>query len=96
MTSKNKALKGYKAGYDWKKARRFTTRTGLYKTKIDAMGHEAGYEWARQHKVKDEKRRGPHTRKYSKNSPSFDEGVHAYKYGTLFPKSKSKALSKVA
>lgn len=97
MSSKSKALKGYK-GRDKISHRRysFKTSTNRYKntgkftyrgTKMGkkivyGLGHKAGEEWG----AKKEIDPSSQIRKYSKNSPSFDEGVYKYK------ESKKKAL----
>ncbi len=99
MSSKSKALKGYQARdkishrtYNRKTSLNRYKKTGKFNyvgTKVGnkvvyGLGHKAGEEWA--------ERKGINptsiTRKYSKNSPSFDEGVHKYKES-----SKKKALS---
>lgn len=59
-------------------------RTGKFRYVTDGSGHEAGRKWAA------EKQIDPNSRntRYSKNSPSFDEGVFEYKQSR-----KSQALS---
>lgn len=84
-TSKSKALKGYKAGrtrdgafvksYDRAKSIASFKKTGSFRNKIDGSGHAAGEQWA----AKKEIDPNSQARRYSKNSPSFDEGVYRYK-----------------
>jgi len=64
-----------KKKYSWEKSLDMYKRTGFFKTKIDAMGHDAGFKWAKENKINPKERR----RKYGRNSPSFDEGVYSYK-----------------
>ncbi len=77
-------LKGYetrhktnpdKKKYNWNDSLNYRKKSGFYRTKIDAMGHQQGYMWAKKKKIDPFDR----TRKYGKNSPSFDEGVHEHK-----------------
>ena len=83
-------LKGYKARdpishrqYDWGTAINRFKRTGNFTyrgTKVGGriiygLGHKAGEEWAQKKHIDPNSR----VRKYSKNSPSFDEGVFKYK-----------------
>ena len=51
---------------------------------IYGLGHEAGENWGEKKKIDPTSRQ----RRYSKNSPSFDEGVYKYKQ-----EARSKALS---
>jgi hypothetical protein len=93
MNSKTKVLKGYKAGktiggvfkksYNRAKSIAHFKKTGKFKNKIDGSGHLAGEKWAEKKQIDPHSR----TRRYSKNSPSFDEGVYKYKKS-----SKGKAL----
>lgn len=53
---------------------------------IYGLGHKAGEDWASRKQIDPESR----IRKYSKNSPSFDEGVWKYK---MDAKAKSNALN---
>lgn len=46
-------------------------RTGKFRTVGDGSGHRAGENWGDEKKIDPKSR----TTKYSKNSPSFDEGV---------------------
>lgn len=67
---------GYKRkGYDFHQAVAKFKKTGQFNIRKDGSGHIAGYTWAANKGVdpSDPKRR------YSKNSPSFDEGVYQYK-----------------
>jgi hypothetical protein len=59
-------------------------RTGQFSYRKDGSGHLAGEEWGRKKAI------DPHSRitKYSKNSPSFDEGVYTYKARERALKSK--------
>lgn len=90
-TSRSKALVGYKARYassgnkvyNRSKSLKQYKRTGFFKVKKDGSGHDAGTKWAEQKGIDPTSR----TWRYGKNSPSFDEGVYAYKQSA-----KSKAL----
>lgn len=95
MTSKSRALKGYKGRdsvshrkYSFKTATNRYQRTKKFtyrgKGSLKGSGHRAGESWGAQKSIDPESR----VRKYSKNSPSFDEGVWKYKEGA-----KRKALS---
>ena len=83
-------LKGYKARdpishrtYSRTTALNRAKKTGKYTyrgTKVGGriiygLGHKAGEEWGASRKVDPNSEQT----KYSKNSPSFDEGVHKYK-----------------
>jgi hypothetical protein len=97
-TSKSRALKGYK-GRDrishrtysrktsinrFKKTGKFTYRgTRVGNKVIYGLGHAAGERWGAEKEIDPNSQ----VRKYSKNSPSFDEGVYKYKESA-----KSKAL----
>ena len=66
----------------FKKTGKFTYRgTKVGNKTIYGLGHKAGEEWGAKKEIDP---KSP-VRKYSKNSPSFDEGVYQYK-------SKRKAL----
>ncbi len=94
-TSKSRAIKGYKGRdkishrtYNFKtatkryeKTKKFTYR-GVGKMK--GSGHRAGEAWGEAKGINPDSI----TTKYSKNSPSFDEGVYKYKISA-----KSKALN---
>lgn len=98
MNSKSRALKGYK-GRDSVSHRTYNRRTSINRFKktgsftyrgtkvgkriIYGLGHKAGEEWASKKQIDPKSR----VTKYSKNSPSFDEGVYKYKMSA-----KSKAL----
>lgn len=86
MNPRTKALKGYMRRdpvshrtYDRDTAVKRFDKTGGFAYKDTGLGHKLGFEWARKNKV------DPHDEetKYSKNSPSFDEGVHMYKAGKI-------------
>lgn len=97
--TRSTALKGYK-GRDsvshrtynrktslnrFKKTKSFTYRgTKVGNKMIYGLGHKAGEEWGARKEIDPTSR----VRKYSKNSPSFDEGVWKYKESA-----KSKALA---
>ena len=97
-TIKSKALKGYK-GRDPVSHRTYNRKTSINRFKktgsftyrgtkiggriIYGLGHDAGERWASQKSIDPNSR----VRKYSKNSPSFDEGVYKYKLSK-----KSEAL----
>ena len=93
-TSKSKALKGYLArdpishrkSSRVKQAKRFrTTGKMTYRGKgvLKGSGHRAGENWGAAKEIDPNSR----IQKYSKNSPSFDEGVKKYKMAA-----KSEAL----
>lgn len=74
-----KSLKGYKAkNYSYaktlKRFRKFK-KTGKFSFRKDGSGHTAGEDWGKKKGI------DPNStvKRYSKNSPSFDEGVHQYK-----------------
>ncbi len=93
MTPKLKALKGYKGrdpighrkGNIETQHRRFKRGTLTYRGKgtLRGSGHQAGERWGSQKEIDPTSE----TKKYSKNSPSFDEGVWQYKQ-----RAKQKAL----
>ncbi len=99
MNNRSKALKGYK-GRDQISHRTYNRKTSINRfnksgkftyrgTKIGGkvvygLGHAAGENWGAAKGIDPNSR----TTKYSKNSPSFDEGVWKYKQSA-----KSKALS---
>jgi len=96
MNSKTKILRGY-AGRDKISHRTYSRKTSLNRfnktgkftyrgTRIGnkvvfGLGHKAGEEWGAKKEIDPKSQ----VKKYSKNSPSFDEGVYQYK-------SKQKAL----
>ena len=68
----------------FKKTGNFTYRgTKIGGKVIYGLGHKAGENWAESKQIDPKSQ----VRKYSKNSPSFDEGVYKYKESA-----KSKAL----
>ena len=68
----------------FKKTGKFTYRgTRVGNKVIYGLGHKAGENWGAEKKIDPDSQ----VRKYSKNSPSFDEGVYKYKESA-----KSKAL----
>lgn len=92
--SKSQALKqakGYKERYsssgkkkyNFNKAIKAYKKTGYFKVKVNGSGHDAGNKWAESKQIDPSSR----VQKYGKNSPSFDEGVYAYKQSA-----KQKAL----
>lgn len=95
-TSKSKALKGYQTRdpishrkYDFGTSINRYKKTGkiVYRGKgaLRGSGHRAGENWGEAKKIDPESTET----KYSKNSPSFDEGVYLYKQ-----QAKAKALLK--
>lgn len=75
---------GYKRkGYSFHKAIKNYKKTGKFKFVNKGEGHAAGYNWAKSKGIDPNSKE----RRYSKNSPSFDEGVYKYKQEAL---SKSK------
>ncbi len=84
--ARNNALKGYKRpGYNWAKSIATRKKTGFFKVVQSGEGHRAGFEWGEKKGIDPESR----VRKYSKNSPSFDEGVWESK------QARKKALQEV-
>lgn len=80
---------GYKRkGYNWHKSIANYKKTGTFKTVKDGSGHNAGYNWASAKEIDPSSKQ----RRYSKNSPSFDEGVYKYKQEA---KTKSKMADMV-
>lgn len=71
----NKGVGYNRKGYKWGKSIKSFKKTGLFKTVKSGSGHDAGYRWG------DAKDIDPNSqqRRYSKNSPSFDEGVYLSK-----------------
>lgn len=67
---------GYnRKGYNFNKSVAKFKKTGSFKVVKDGSGHKAGYEWAKTKGIAHDDQ----MRRYSKNSPSFDEGVYQYK-----------------
>lgn len=95
-TVKSTVLKGYKSRdpISHRKTnlkttlKRFKKGTITYRGKgsLRGSGHAAGQKWGETKEIDPTST----TRKYSKNSPSFDEGVWQYKQSA-----KSKALTKL-
>lgn len=92
-TTKSRALKGYKSRdiishrrYNFETAINRFKRTGKFtfrgKGVLAGSGHRAGESWGEEKGIDPEST----NTKYSKNSPSFDEGVYQYK------EAKRKAL----
>ncbi len=96
MTATSRALKGYK-GRDSVSHRKYSFKTSVNRFKksgkftyrgkgaLRGSGHAAGRKWGEAKEIDPTSR----VRKYSKNSPSFDEGVYQYKESA-----KGKALTK--
>jgi len=98
-TTKSRALKGYQ-GRDIISHRKYNIKTALNRFKktgnftlrgtkiggkvVYGLGHKAGENWGAEKQIDPDSI----ATKYSKNSPSFDEGVHKYKESA-----KQKALS---
>lgn len=67
---------GYKRkGYNFHKSIKEYKRTGVFNTIDRGSGHAAGYDWAKKKGIDPNSK----IQRYSKNSPSFDEGVYKYK-----------------
>lgn len=102
MNSKSKALKGYKAGrmsggvfkksYNRKKSIAGFKKTGTFQNKGNGSGHLAGEQWG----AKKEIDPNSQVRRYSKNSPSFDEGVYRYKQLAKQKAFQNELLSRIA
>ena len=81
--------KGYnRKGYSWGKSQRRFRKTGYYRTVSGGSGHVAGYQWGNAKDIDPDSQ----TRRYSKNSPSFDEGVKLSKISRR--KKKADAVEK--
>lgn len=81
--------KGYnRPGYSWSKAMRFARRKGAFKTVSGGSGHAAGESWGNTKDIDPESQQ----RRYSKNSPSFDEGVWISKQKRRSPETQSKIM----
>jgi len=76
--------------YDFGRAIRRMEKTGKVEHRNDGKGHEAGFRWAQSKKIHWS---DPAT-KYSKNSPSFDEGVHQWKLHSRSAHEKALAHKK--
>lgn len=67
---------GYqRKGYNWAKSIKRFKRTGSFKNVWQGQGHAAGEEWGTRKDIDPDSAQ----RRYSKNSPSFDEGVYKSK-----------------
>lgn len=67
---------GYqRKGYSWSKSVKQFKKTGSFKHVQQGQGHAAGEEWGNKKGIDPDSRQ----RRYSKNSPSFDEGVYKSK-----------------
>ena len=63
---------GYnRKGYTWGKSIKRYKKTGFFRTVKGGSGHEAGQKWGDAKDIDPDSQ----VRRYSKNSPSFDEGV---------------------
>lgn len=73
----NKPTKvGYnRRGYNFNKSVRAYKKLGSWNHVKDGSGHKAGESWAASKGIDPSSR----VTRYSKNSPSFDEGVYTYK-----------------
>jgi hypothetical protein len=70
--------------YNWKASITRYKKTGKFSYVKDGSGHRAGEKWGADKEIDPQST----TRRYSKNSPSFDEGVYQYKQSA-----KAKALT---
>lgn len=67
---------GYnRKGYKWGKSVKRFKKTGFFRTVKNGSGHDAGYNWGIDKDIDPNSMQ----RRYSKNSPSFDEGVYQSK-----------------
>lgn len=67
---------GYqRKGYKWSKSIKRFKKTGTFKNVWQGQGHAAGEEWGTKKNIDPNSQQ----RRYSKNSPSFDEGVYKSK-----------------
>lgn len=85
---------GYnRKGYSFAKAIARYKKTGkvkfVGKGAAKGSGHRAGEEWGDRKQIDPES----HVRRYSKNSPSFDEGVYISKSKRKMREHYSKAMS---
>jgi len=67
--------KGTHRLYNWGTSIARYKRTGKWSYRNGGLGHRAGEEWGRKKQINPDST----VTKYSKNSPSFDEGVYQYK-----------------
>jgi hypothetical protein len=87
--------KGYnRKGYSWGKSQRRFRKTGFYRTVSGGSGHEAGAKWGDAKQIDPDSQQ----RRYSKNSPSFDEGVKLSKISRRKKKADAveKKIAKIA
>lgn len=75
-------VKGYKGRdpvshrkYSWRVSLKRFSRTGKFAHRGNGSGHRAGEAWGAKKGIDPDSM----VRRYSKNSPSFDEGVYQYK-----------------
>lgn len=61
--------------YNWSKSVKRYKRTGNFRTVSGGSGHRAGESWGDAKAIDPDSKQ----RRYSKNSPSFDEGVYLSK-----------------
>lgn len=79
-----KKATGYqRKGYSWSKSIKRFKKTGVFKNVAQGQGHAAGESWGNKKDIDPNSSQ----RRYSKNSPSFDEGVY---------KSKQERKNKIA
>lgn len=80
---------GYnRKGYSWSKAIKQYKKTGRFKYVKSGEGHRAGQDWGDAKNIDPESKQ----RKYSKNSPSFDEGVYLSKKKRMAGKMTGKSF----
>ena len=87
--------KGYnRRGYSWGKSQKRFRKTGFFRTVSGGSGHEAGQKWGNAKGIDPDSQQ----RRYSKNSPSFDEGVKLSKISRRKKKAAEveKKLQKIA
>lgn len=67
---------GYnRKGYKWSRSMKRYRKTGFFRTVKGGSGHDAGQKWGDAKDIDPDSQ----VRRYSKNSPSFDEGVRLSK-----------------
>lgn len=80
-----KKMVGYqRKGYTWSKSVAKFKKTGKFRNVSDGSGHAAGENWGDKKEINPESQQ----RRYSKNSPSFDEGVYVSKKKRMAEKMK--------
>lgn len=72
---RKKAVGYQRKGYSWGKSIKRFKKTGVFKNVAQGQGHAAGEEWGTRKNIDPDSQQ----RRYSKNSPSFDEGVYKSK-----------------